>query len=148
MECPVPAPAPTEADLDPAFPERDRLRRENRVQLVNAQEEGSGVSRVSNGAYGFTYAPLAESPLFAKRDHHSFEVHRLPDGSVRVIAFVSAADAERIRAAREEFETRIYPDTFADATEMIAIPVERLHTRKMLPSREPGNWIAATVYPA
>jgi hypothetical protein len=143
-----PTPSVTEADSLSACDARERLRRRHSVRLVSAEEEGSGAARVSNGTYGFTFAPLGEAPLFAKPAHHAYEIHRLPGGEVRLIAFVPPADAVRIREGREQFEARIYPDAFGDAVDMVAIPVERLRAHKLVPSREPGNWIAVTVYPS
>ena len=47
--------------------------------------------------YGFTYAPLTESPVFAKDHYGSFEVHKAADGTERLIGFVSASDVARLR---------------------------------------------------
>ncbi len=127
---------------------RDRLRREHDLRTISDAEEGYAASKLPVGVYGFTNAPLTESPLFAKRAHHSFEVHKTADGECRLVVFVTPPEAAAIRSGDRTLELHLYPDAWENATEPLSIPYRRLSTKKLLPSREPGNWITATVFPA
>jgi hypothetical protein len=126
---------------------REQFRTQHGVRLVTEAEEGGGLSRLPAGVYGFTYAPLSESPLFRRNSYHSFEVHKGADGQWRLVAFVAPADAEAIRTGQREVRARLYPDSWNAATDLVVISSSRLRAKKLLPSREPGNWVAVTVYP-
>lgn len=135
--------------LPPSTPEaaRERVRREHGVRVVTPAEEGVAASKLPGGVYGFTNAPLTESPLFASQLYRAFEVHKTVDGECRLIVFATPDDAAGIRSADRPVEAQIYPDPYESATEALAIPFSRLSMKKLVTSREPGNWIAATVYP-
>jgi hypothetical protein len=126
---------------------RERIRTEYQLRALNAQEEGLALRHLPVGVYGFTYAPLSEAPLFRDQRFHSFELHKPGNGRAHLLAFVTPSEAGAIALGAHEIEVRIYPDVWEDATEMVSIPVERLRSRKMLSSREPGNWISCTVLP-
>ena len=105
---------------------RDALRREHRVRLVDAAEEGAAVEDLPAGTYGFTGSPLLASPLFSVRRYRNFEVHRLAAGAA-VIGFVSAADAVKLTSAGDEILTiRLFPDAEGDATTLVSIPYDRV----------------------
>ena len=127
---------------------REKLRREHRVRLVTVKEEGNRISWLPAGVYGFTYAPLGETPLFERRAFHSFEVHKTADGESHILVYVTPAHAEVLGAATAPVDLHLFPDAWEEATELVSIPVSRISTKKLLTSREPGNWVAATVYPA
>ena len=127
---------------------RDELRRAHGVRLVTIKEEGSGINRLPAGVYGFTYAPLGETPLFERHAFHSFEVHKTADGESRVLVFVTPVNAEALRSATAPLDVHLFPDAWEEATELVSIPMSRISSKKLLTSREPGNWVAATVYPA
>ena len=105
---------------------RDALRREHRVRLVGAAEEGAAVEDLPAGTYGFTGSPLLASPLFSVRRYRNFEVHRLAAGAA-VIGFVSAGDAVKLTSAGDEILTiRLFPDAEGDATTLVSIPYDRV----------------------
>jgi hypothetical protein len=61
--------------------EQEQLRTKHQVRVVTDLEEGTGVSALPPGVYGFTYAPaLASAPLFVSRRFRSYEIHKLADG--------------------------------------------------------------------
>ena len=124
---------------------REQLRNQYGLRAVDAREEGFGVSQLPERVYGFTYAPLGETPVFAKHAFQSFEVHKLPNGEATLLAFVTPPDASAIRDGQRELSVRLYPEAWDDATEMVAIPYSRLFSKRLLPSRERGGWIEATV---
>jgi hypothetical protein len=68
--------------------DQEALRIAHQVRLVASQEEGTGVSALPGGVYGFTYSPgLPSAPLFAVRRYRCYETHKLPSGDVYVIGF-------------------------------------------------------------
>jgi hypothetical protein len=90
---------------------------------------------------------LTESPLFAAPTYRSFEVHRTAGADCLLICFATPEDAAAIRAVEKAVEVRLYPDAYNDATELLAVSYSRLTAKKLVTSREPGNWVAATVSP-
>ncbi len=138
---------PLSQAVDPAAVKREELRRERGLRLVTAEEEGSSAGRLPCGVYGFTYAPLSGSPLFAKHSYHSFEVQKLETGECRLVVFVTPHESARIRTASEGIAVHVYPAAWQEAIEIVALSLGRLATRKLNPSRENGNWLEATVYP-
>ena len=72
-------------------PEQAGLREAHRVRIVTDAEEGSGLNRLPNSVYGFTYSPgIDEAPLFTKRSFRSYEAHKLANGEVTLVGFTSA----------------------------------------------------------
>ena len=76
--------------------QREQLRNEYKLRPLNGSEEGQGIATLPNNVYGFSYAPTTETPLFARKSYHSFEVQKLSDGIAYVVAFVTPTDAERL----------------------------------------------------
>lgn len=127
---------------------REQLRQTHQVRLVTDSEEGKGISNLPVGVYGFTYAPIGELPLFGRRAFHTFEVHKTAQREWHLLVFVTPREAEALRSATGPVEMRLFPDAFEDATELVSLPASRIASKRMLTSREPGNWVAATVHPA
>lgn len=128
----------SESDKDGTDPEIERLRTLNGVRLIDKQQNGTGIARQPNGVYGFTYAPQQESPLFHKKSFHSFEMHKLPDGSVHLLGFVTEEAAAKLSASGEYFDLDLYPDPWESSVKAVSIPSSRILENKG-PSREPGN---------
>jgi hypothetical protein len=127
----------TTASADRA--DRVGLRDSHGVRLVEAGEEGGAAERLPNGVYGFTYAPQeAAVPLFGKQSWHSFEIHKLADGALHLVGFVSPADSRFIESG-EHVEATVYPDPWEEATTLVSIPMTRVVPSKRGPSREGGN---------
>src|SRR3954454_8143414 len=112
---------------------RDRFRREHSVRPATDAEEGCATARLPNGVYGFTYAPLTESPVFAKHHHGSFEVHKSAAATEYLIGFVSAADIARLEGASGAAEIRLYPQEYEHATELVSLDASRLTAKKRQP---------------
>ena len=116
-----------------------QLRAGHQLRLVESSEEGFACEQLPNGVYGFTYAPQeAAIPLFSKKTWHSFEVHKLPDGSQRLVGFVSPRDAELIRGGLH-VEVTLFPDPWKDSIELVSVPMSRMVPSRRGPSREGGN---------
>lgn len=112
---------------------RAALRREHRVRLVTSEQEGSAVTELPIGTYGFTSSPALASPLFAVRRYRNFEVHHLATGPA-VIGFVTPADAARLAEASADAPTiELHPDLDGDATIAVSIGYDRIvHHRQYL----------------
>lgn len=118
----------------------EALRVERGLRVVASKEEGTDVFRLPDGVYGFTYAPAyKEMPIFAERRLHSFEVHRLKDGSVHLIGFVTPAMSEKILAKAAMVEAIMYPDSYPGSTELVSLDVDDMQPAKKALAREDGN---------
>jgi hypothetical protein len=118
--------------------QRQTLRSEHKLRAVRSDEEGLGLEKLPGGVYGFTYAPATETPLFARRSYHSFEVHKAVDGSAYLLAYTSGADAEHLKAS-EEIDVTVYPDPFENADTMVRVPFGRILSNHHKPVRYDGN---------
>ena len=117
----------------------EQLRAAHRVRLVQDAEEGFAADRQPNGVYGFTYAPAeAAVPLFLKKTWHSFEVHKLEDGELHLVGFVTGKEAELIRNGLQG-EVTLFPDPWEESKELVSVPMARALPSKKGPSREGGN---------
>lgn len=127
---------------------RELLRRQHGVQLVAGNDEGEILKYLRGGLYGFTYAPQTlECGLFAKHPYLSFEIHKLADNSIKLLAAVTPEMKQKIAAATETVEILFYPDAYSNATELVALPYEALRHLKA-PNRDEGNKIKGFYQPA
>lgn len=129
---------PTDAQSGsiPGEEKRQPLREKHQVRLLQDQEDGTGLPRLPNGVYGYTYAPaIAEAPLFHQYKYQSFEVHKLGDGSVVLIGFVTAENAVKI-AASEPVKLRVLPDPTEQAQTIVALPLWRIQRFKEYSARD------------
>ena len=86
------------------------LRSERNLRALTPEEEGNPVSVLPAGIYGFTYSPSFElTPLFASKRFRNFEYHKLADGSVELVGYVTAVEAEHVRSGVGGFEVQLYP---------------------------------------
>jgi hypothetical protein len=112
--------------------EIEELRTKHQVRTIQQEDEGLGVDRQPNGVYGFTYSPAEENfPLFSKQDLNSYEAHKLPDGSVLLVGFVTGETANKIEAGRETMTAYLFPVPKEEAAVMVSIPMARVisHTQ-------------------
>ncbi len=124
---------------------REQLRIERKLRLIASDQEGSPIERVPPGAYGFSHSPGTEGlPLYAQRTFQIFEVHKLADGQVHLVGYMTKPDADTLRAGNQQFEAKLYPDPYEDASEFVSVPRSRLLHAKM-PSRAQGNYIWLTL---
>lgn len=120
-------------------PELDALRRKHGVRLVNGKEDGTGLHRLPNGVYGYTYSPgLPTAPLFAKSGAHMFEVHKALDGSVVLVGYVMREAAGLSRQAASEYGLSLYPGKRGGADELAAVPMSRVIRLRQQSLRETG----------
>lgn len=126
---------------------RERFRSEHKVRLVRPDEDGFSLFKLPPGVYGFTYAPTTETPVFERQSFHSFEVHRLPDSSGRLLVYVSAEDLAQLNGREKLFSVTGYPDPWESATHLVAIPFDWILNSLHKPVRQDGNGIPLRLSP-
>lgn len=109
-------------------PDQELLRDAHQVRVVVDAEEGTGVSALPGGVYGFTYSPgLPNAPLFAIRRYRSYETHKLPSGDVFVIGFAKPDVARELSTASEHMTLQIHPMPEGEYQTLVTIPYSRIH---------------------
>jgi hypothetical protein len=144
----TPAPvAVPEAVVAQVAKEREELRRRHGVRLVQGDEEGEIVKYARGGIFGFTYAPQTlDCGLFIKNPYLSFEMHKLADNSIKLLAAVTPEIKKKIESATDVVEIDFYPDAYNHATELVALGYEHLRHMKP-PDRDAGNRIKGFYQP-
>jgi hypothetical protein len=133
-------------EIDPMEQQqREQLRSEFQLRSVMSEEEGTSVHALPPGVYGFSYAPATETPLFARKSYHSYEVHKRADGSAYMLAFVTKSEAERLASRSEDMEVTVYPDPHGESDTLVSIPFERILTSLYKPVRRDGNAVPLTI---
>ena len=107
---------------------RDALRREHNVALVSPSQEGFAAEHLPDGVYGFTSSPALASPLFAVRHHRNFEIHRMANGVIALIGFVTPAEASQLAHDRqvEPVNVMVHPDAEGAAAAIVSLPYDRV----------------------
>jgi hypothetical protein len=129
-----------------ASPENiEQLRIRHGVRPLEPEEEGTATARLPAGVFGFTYAPAQpETPLFAKQNHHCFEVHKAADGTEYVIGFVTQSEASDLSAAKPGASVRLFPDPWESSQILVVVRVSNIVAPKRMP-REDGNPLPFTI---
>lgn len=123
------------------------LRTQHGVTLVPAAHEGLSRARVPTGSYGFTSAPgEPDGGLYTKQIFQSFEIHKLGDGSIHILGYVTAAEAEIFAKGMQTLDVHMYPSVRGASDTLISLPWSRI--RRSLPvSRIDGNYLPVTIAP-
>jgi hypothetical protein len=117
--------------------QRETLRAHHGVRSLKAWEEGFALRHLPAGIFGFTYSPgLEDAPLFRKRKDHAFEVHKTPDGSIFLIAFVSEKTAARLETADRDLHLQVYPSPSGEKCTPVRIPVINVVRYKDYPPKD------------
>jgi len=144
---PAPVPVP-EAVVAKVAQERESLRRQNSVRLVDGAEVGEILKYARGGIFGFTYAPQSlDCGLFTNRPYLSFEMHKLSDNSIKLLVAVTPEMKQKIASSKDLVEIEVYPDAYRTASELIELPYEALRHLKA-PNRDEGNKIKGFYQPA
>ena len=115
------------------------LRSNRNLRALESAEEGFALPALPGGIYGFTYSPnFEETPLFARKSFQAFEFHKMADGAVDLIGYMTAAEAARLRSGEAGIEVHLYPDVWNDAQELVSVPMSRIARSKQRPARENG----------
>jgi hypothetical protein len=128
--------------------DQEALRTAHQVRIVSSDEEGTGVSKLPGGVFGFTYSPgLPGAPLFAVRRYRTYEVHKLPSGDLFVIGFARVDDARALSTATAEMSLQIHPQAEAEFDVLVTIPYSHIrHHRQYAAPNQDG--FAVTVAPS
>jgi hypothetical protein len=124
---------------------REELRKDHRVRVVNSEEEGVSLHSLPAGTYGWTYAPVSESPIFRKPGFQAFEMHKAFDGVGYLIGYLTPSDAALVASNESELTIRLYPEPFEEATELMCLRADRLRRKTHQPTREAGNPVHLSV---
>ncbi|HVG17424.1 MAG TPA: hypothetical protein VNI02_00100 [Blastocatellia bacterium] len=127
--------------------ELESLRARNKVRLVEGKEVGFGIDQLPCGVYGFTCSPHTEIPLFEKKMFRSFEAHKLADGAIHIVGFVTEEEAAELAFADARINLKLYPDPYEKSSTAVSVPINRV-ARSSEPSRDKGNFIKLEVDPA
>jgi len=124
----------------------EQLRAQHQVRLIEPGQQGSALSRLPAGIYGFTYSPGNEIvPLFAKSDYHSFEIHKATDGEGYVLGFVTPEEAGKLESMAQGAPVRMYPSPWESSQILVSVPLSRMATSKRGLPREDGNPLPFTI---
>jgi hypothetical protein len=105
--------------------ELERIRSAHRLRALTESESGSGVNRLPNGVFGFTYSPAEENfPLFTDRDLRSFESHKLEDGSIFLLGFLTPEERDALEKAGATIH--LFPEPKGLADQLVRVPVARI----------------------
>ncbi|MCX6593830.1 MAG: hypothetical protein NTZ56_20130 [Acidobacteria bacterium] len=123
------------------------IRTKNGLSPVPAASEGLSRNRVPNGTFGFTSAPgEPDGGLYSKQIFQSFEIHKLADGSIQILGYVTAQEAEMFHGGLQTLDVHMYPAVREAADTLISLPWARI--RRSLPvSRIDGNYLPVTIAP-
>ena len=119
--------------------ELQALRAAHQVRELTPDEEGRGVHRLPGGVYGFTYSPgTREMPLFKQRRLYNFEIHKMADGVVTLVGFVTEGDASALEGG-EACDLAVQPEPKGDAQRLVAVPYWRVERFREHSIREGGG---------
>lgn len=127
-----------------ALQEREALRTQHNLSLITRADEGLGWRKIASGVYGFTYTPAsADGGLFSKQSLLAYEMHKRPDGSLWILAYGTAEEAEKLTRAGAP-ELQLYPEPTEASTTLLHIPHARVGTSKEL-DRDNKNRLRMTL---
>jgi hypothetical protein len=116
------------------------MRAQHQVRPLQSEEEGSAIGHLPGGVYGYAYALGHEqTPVFAQKTYHSFEMHKAPDGTEYVLGFVTLEEARDLDEGKEGVGITLFPDPWEASEQLVSVPVSRIVAPKRVPPREPGN---------
>lgn len=121
------------------------LREHKGLKPVAVDLEGTPLATLPDNLYGFTFSPVNEStPLFIKRQFQSFEVHKLTDGTVHVLGFLTEKEAATFFEGKEPLDCHLYPEPHGESSRLVEVPLERVARARPL-SRSDGNYMPLTL---
>lgn len=107
--------------------ELERIRAAHRLRALTDTESGGGVNRLPNGVYGFTYSPVEDNfPLFNDRDLRSFESHKLEDGNILLLGFLTSEEKETFEKRGSEAAIHLFPEPKGNADQLVRVPLARI----------------------
>lgn len=121
--------------------EIEKLRTGRRLTRVTDELEGVSLAGLPDNVYGYTLSPVNEStPLFSKRVFQSFEIHKLNEGAVHILGFVTSVEASQIQAGATDIDIKLFPEPRDASNVFVEVPLDRV-SRCKAPSRSDGNFM-------
>ncbi len=120
----MPNPDSLAQDVQRAFEE---IRSAHQLRPLTEDESGDGVDNLPKGVYGFTYSPALENfPLFKARDLRCYEGHKLADGSVVLLGFLTADEKQKLENTAEKVTIHLFAEPTGDVDELVTVPMSRV----------------------
>ena len=120
----MPNPDSLAQDVQRAFEE---IRSAHQLRPLTEDESGDGVDNLPKGVYGFTYSPALENfPLFKARDLRCYEGHKLADGSVVLLGFLTADEKQKLENTAEKVTIHLFAEPTGDVDELVTLPMSRV----------------------
>ena len=117
-------PEPLSKEVQQEF---EKLRSAHNLRPLTEVDSGSGVNRLSNGVFGFTYSPCEDNfPLFNARDLRSFEGHKPENESVFLLGFLTPEEKETFEKATATTTIHLLSEPKGPATRLVRVPVSRI----------------------
>jgi len=105
----------------------DAIRSAHQLRPLTEEESGDGVDNLPRGVYGFTYSPALENfPLFQARDLRCYEGHKLADGSVVLLGFLTAEDKQTFETTAEKATIHLFAEPTGEVDELVSVPMSRV----------------------
>jgi hypothetical protein len=128
--------------------ELERLRSQHRLRALTEDESGSGNQRLPNGVFGFTYScPEENFPLFQNRDLRSFESHKLEDGSMFILGFLTPEEKAALEQKGGSPGIHLFPEPMGKADQLVRVPLARV-ARHVENSARKGSGLELFLKPA
>jgi hypothetical protein len=128
--------------------ELERLRSKHRLRALTEDESGTGFQHLPNGVFGFTYScPEENFPLFKNRDLRSFESHKLEDGSVFILGFLTREEKSALEQPAGSPGIHLLPEPKAPADQLVRVPLARV-ARHVEHSARMGSGLELFLKPA
>jgi hypothetical protein len=112
---------------------KQRLRAERNLKAISDFQDDISVDRIDRGSYAFAGVFIRPDPAaiivtgtpspFAGSD---FEFHRLANGAIELIGFVTQQDAHTIHSSAADSSISLFTRRTSMATELEAIPIQRI----------------------
>jgi hypothetical protein len=109
---------------------RDVLRERHKVRPLNEREGDRQLSELPNGIFGFgvPWIEPSSDPKLGRNPSGTavLEVHKLPNGSVMLVGFISDEDAAKVRDTEGPAEVHLFPAASEEAVTLVGIPAHRI----------------------
>lgn len=105
----------------------ERIRSDYKLRALTDEESGGGVNRLPRGVFGFTYSPAEDDfPLFNEHDVRSYEAHKLEDGSLILLGFLTAEEKTAFEQASQETTIHLFAELSGKADQLVRVPLSRV----------------------
>jgi hypothetical protein len=108
----------------------EQLREHNRVERIRETQFKKTVSSIPAGSFGFAVVTSLihqghqEMPVTPHGSNYEFEVHKLQDGQLELVAYVQPATVGRVIAGLNESEkVTVYSRPWKEAPNVVALPL-------------------------